>query len=401
MFTRPVWAEISRQRLVTNYEKLRLAASPHAELLPTVKANAYGHDVMLCAPVLMEAGAKWVGVTGTEEALQVRTVCPSGRILLMSGIWAGEADAALDHNLTPVVWEPYHLDLLEEAANRRGIPPGGFPVHLEIDTGMSRQGVHVSGETDGLAELKMFLKRFHERSRLRIEGVMTHFSSPGTLSSTRENPQLSPFSAAVDLVLSTGHSPEWLHAGNSATVLAGPDREKLIALASKAGARLMMRPGLSLYGYLDRFTCDGEPFTPLLDGQRFEPVLTLKTRVTSLRTIQAGETVGYDRTFIARRETRLALLPAGYADGINRLLSGRGHVLIRGQRAPITGRVSMDQTIADVTDLPGVCVGDEVVLIGSMGKHSISAWEIADLTGTIVWEVLCAISARVPRVAVN
>jgi alanine racemase len=130
-------------------------------------------------------------------------------------------------------------------------------------------------------------------------------------------------------------------------------------------------------------------------------VLTLKTRVTSLRTIQAGETVGYDRTFIARRETRLALLPAGYADGINRLLSGRGHVLIRGQRAPITGRVSMDQTIADVTDLPGVCVGDEVVLIGSMGKHSISAWEIADLTGTIVWEVLCAISARVPRVAVN
>jgi alanine racemase len=398
MFTRPVWAEISRRRLLANYEKLRKAASGHADLLSIVKANAYGHDARLCAPVLSDAGARWLGVTCVLEGIAVRQVCPETEILLVSGIWSGEADAVIKHKLTPVVWEPYHLDLLEEAAKGHGMPPQSLPVHLEVDTGMSRQGVRTVHGTDDLVAL---LHRLDARPHLKLTGVMTHFSSASTLSSTQENPQLAAFRTAVDAILITGHRPEWLHAGNSATIVAGPDREKLIAIASKAGARLMMRPGISLYGYVDRFTCNGEPFTPPQDGQSFEPVLTWKTRATSLRTIQAGESVGYDGTFTARRETRLALLPAGYADGMNRLLSGRGHVLIRGHRAPITGRISMDQTVVDVSEVPGVCVGDEVVLIGSMGNHSISAWDIADLTGTIVWEVLCAISARVPRVAVN
>lgn len=398
MLTRPVWAEISRQRLLANYEKLRQAASAHADLLSIVKANAYGHDARLCSPVLSDAGARWLGVTCVGEGIAVRQVCPETEILLVSGIWSGEEDAVVEHKLTAVVWEPYHLDLLEEAAKGHGMPPESLPVHLELDTGMSRQGVRAVEGTDDVMAL---LHRLNARPHLKLTGVMTHFSSPSTLSSTQENPQLAAFRAAVDAILMAGHRPEWLHAGNSATIVAGPDRDKLITIAAKAGARLMMRPGLSLYGYLDRFTCDGIPFTPPQDGRSFEPVLTWKTRVTSLRTIQPGETVGYDRTFIARRPTRLALVPAGYADGISRLLSGRGEVLIRGQRAPIAGRLSMDQTVLDVTDLAGVSIGDEVVLLGSQGNQSISAWDIADLTGTIAWEVLCAISARVPRIAVQ
>ena len=155
----------------------------------------------------------------------------------------------------------------------------------------------------------------------------------------------------------------------------------------------MVRPGLALYGYLDRFTRDGMVWHT---EHHFAPVLSWKTRITTLRTLQTGQTAGYGNTFVARRETRLALLPVGYADGLNRLLSNRGHALIRGQKAPIAGRVSMDQTMVDVTDIAQASIADEVLLLG----EGLDAWELADLAGTIPWEVLCAISARVPRILV-
>jgi alanine racemase len=404
MFTRPLWAEVSGHRLLANYEKLRQAATSQADLMPVVKANAYGHDVLACAPLLAEAGAKWLGVTGAEEGVAVRAVCPKSRILeprilLMSGIWPGEADAVIEHGLTPVIWEPWHLDLLEAAAALRGMPAKSLAVHLEIDTGMSRQGVRVvSPDISHAAELSSLLLRFHTGSCLRLEGVMTHFCAPEALSSTVANPQLASLAAALELIHARGLRPPWLHAGNSSSIFAGPDRQTLIDMASRAGARLMLRPGLALYGYLDRLTRDGLPW--LGEGPALEPVLAWKTRVTSLTTLRKGETAGYGRTFVSRRETRLALLPVGYADGFNRLLSNRGHVLIRGQQAPIAGRVSMDQTMVDVTGIPATAIDDEVVLLGSQGDHSLTAWDLADLTGTIPWEVLCAISPRVPRLTV-
>jgi alanine racemase len=309
----------------------------------------------------------------------------------MSGIFDGEADAVIDLGLTPVVWEGWQVDLLEEAAVRRGMPAGSVAVHLEIDTGMSRQGVRV-------AEAPALVSRFQEGSCLRVEGVMTHFSEPEIMSSVRPNPQLASLEKALRLVVDHGVRPQWLHAGNSSTVIAGPDREALSEMASRIGARLMVRPGLALYGYLDRLTLDGLSW----DGDDgFAPVMAWKTRVSSLRTVRMGEAVGYGRTFVAEQETRLALLPVGYADGFNRLLSNCGHVLVRGQRAPIAGRISMDQTVVDVTGIPGVRIGDEVVLLGSQGGHSIDAWDMADLIESIPWEVLCAISSRVPRVIVD
>ncbi len=392
MFTRPLWAEVNGHHLLANYEKLRLAAGPEADLLAVVKANAYGHDALACAPLLAGAGAEWLGVTGAEEGAAVRAVCPQPRILLMSGIFPGEADLVIDQKLTPVVWEPWHLDLLEAAASARGLPPQSIAVHLEIDTGMARQGVCMS-------EVAALLLRFHARSCLRLEGVMTHFSAPETMFTAHPNPQLASLDAALAIVLESGLRPQWVHAGNSSSLVAGPDRLELIVIARHAGARLMLRPGLGLYGYLDRFSRDGVSWEAT--GPALAPVLAWKTQVTSLRTLQAGEQAGYGGTFRATRETRLALLPVGYADGLNRLLSNRGHVLLHGKKAPIAGRVSMDQTMVDVTDIPTAAIGDEVVLLGSQGSLSVTAWDLADLLDTIPWEVLCAISARVPRVMVE
>lgn len=416
MSARPVWAEISLPRLLRNYQRLCAAVPPGAGLLPVVKANAYGHGLVLCGPALAAAGAQWLGVTCAEEGVALRAACESqgvapGRpgtpgILLMSGLWSGQAEAVLEHHLTPVIWEPGHLDLLEAAAARRGMPPQSLPVHLEIDTGMSRQGVRVAGAAGaaeraagaaGAAELDRLLARFDPSSCLRLEGVMTHFSTADTFLSTQENSQIASFSAAVRQIRAAGLAPALLHAGNSSTILAGPDAAKLAALAAEAGATLLLRPGLALYGYLDRMTRDRNPYSPPGEAS-YEPVLAWKTRVTSLRTLRRGETAGYGNTFVAERPSRLALLPAGYADGVNRLLSNRGHVLIRGELAPIAGRISMDQTIVDVTDVPEAAIGDEAVLLGRQGERSIAVWDLADLAGTIPWEVLCAIAARVPRI---
>ena len=384
---RPVWAEISRQSLLANYHKLRGMVGPKADLLPVVKADAYGHDVLACAPLLAGAGAQWLGVTSTDEGCAVRAICPQPRILLMSGIFQGDAEAVIDWRLTPVVWEPWHLRLLQQASVARSMAPGSIAVHLEIDTGMSRQGVSVAG-------LASLLAHFQSSSCLRLEGVMTHFSSPEAISSIRSNPQLASFAAALTLIHSLGFRPEWVHAGNSSTIIAGADRRALSKMASQAGARLMLRPGLALYGYVDRITRDGLswPGEPAL-----APVLTWKTQVTSLRSLHAGETAGYGNTFVATGDTRLALLPVGYADGFNRLLSNRGHVLIRGQKAPIAGRVSMDQTTVDVTAIADAAIGDEAVLLGIQGGESLDAWDLAELCATIPWEILCAIGARVPR----
>lgn len=397
MFTRPTWAEVSRSRLLANYDQLRRLAGPQVDLMPVVKANAYGHDVLACAPLLAGAGAPWLGVTSAAEGAAVRAVCPHTRILLMSGVFPGEADTVIDHKLTPVVWEPWQLDLLQGAAAARGMAAGSLPVHLEIDTGMSRQGVRVIGP-EVFPQAAAVMLRFHAASCLALEGVMTHFSAPETLSSTRSNPQLVGLGAALAFLSAKGLRPRWLHAGNSSSIVAGSDRQALMEMAQHGEARLMLRPGLALYGYLDRITRDGISWGG--EEPELSPVLAWKTQVTSLRTLRAGETAGYGHTFVADRDTTIALLPVGYADGFSRLLSNRGEVLLRGRRAPIAGRVSMDQTTVDVTGIPGAAIGDEVVLLGSQGTDSLTAWDLADQTGTIPWDVLCAIGARVPRVVV-
>ncbi len=408
MHTRPVWVEISRDKLIANYLELCDAARRHlasagAEakeaptILAVVKANAYGHGMSECARLLHGAGAQWLGVTSVEEAVRARSVCPAAKILVMSGIWDDEADAVIEHRLTPIVWESFHLDLIEAESRRQGLPPQSIGVHLELDTGMSRQGVSLHG--DALKEIRM---RFHAGSALRLDGLATHFSAPEVLDTEETDRQRSLFESALRVVAAAGLRPKWIHAGNSATIIRGEQLAPLLKAANHIGAQLMLRPGLSLYGYAPRLTQAQQTILPAeRPALKLSPVLSWKTRVASVRGIEAGEAVGYNATFRAYRPTRLALLPLGYADGLSRLLSNRGCVLIRGRRAPIAGRVSMDQTIIDVTDISDVKIGDEAVILGERGSESVTAWEIADLAGTIPYEVLCNIAARVPRVVVD
>jgi alanine racemase len=392
MQTRPVWAEISRSRLLANWNLLRDAAPLDADVMAVVKANAYGHSATLCGSLLEAAGASWFGVTCVEEGIALRKVCPKARILIMSGVWNGEADAIIEHRLTPQAWEPFHFDLLEDAARKRGLGRQPVPVHLEIDSGMSRQGVR------SLDSLKVLLARFTPESPIQIEGVMTHFSAPEVLEPDETQSQLVRFAAAIELIAARSIRPTWIHAGNSATLLAQHSTQAIFALAKRYDARLMLRPGLSLYGCPVRFTPER---TSAALQQGLQPVLSWKTRIVSLRTIESGETAGYNMTFRAERETRLALIPVGYADGLNRLLSNRGHVLVHGKRARIAGRVSMDQTILDVTGIPYIAIGDEVVLIGEQEGERITADELANAIGTIPYETLCDIGPRVPRLLVD
>lgn len=375
--TRPTWAEISRKNLLHNYRSLRRLAGESTELLAVVKANAYGHGLELCARALAAEGAGWFGVTSVEEAVRLRPICPEARIVEFSGVWPGEPAAVFDLGLTPVVWEAAQLDLLEEEGRRRGVAPRALAVHLEIDTGMSRQGV----QREHLPDL---LARFGGASPLRLEAAMTHFHSPDAPEPTES--QMTEFTSAVETIERSGLRPELLSVGSSADVL-NQGTKAMTELALRFGARRMVRTGLALYGYAPQ-----RGF-----GAELRPVLTWKTRVTSVRTIEPGAKAGYGGTFTAQRTTRLALLPVGYADGLNRLLSNRGSVLVGGQRAPVAGRVSMDQTMVDVTGIPGVTAGDEAVLIGEQDRERITATELAELTGTIPYEVLCAIAPRVPR----
>ena len=409
MHTRPVWVEISRSNLIANYQELRRVANEESPrggigILSVVKADAYGHGMKECAPLLLEAGADWIGVTSVEEGIQARSVCPrtlrtEPKILVMSGLWHCEAEAAIEHRLITIVWEPFHLDLLEAAAKRLRLPPQSVPVHLEIDTGMSRQGIR-SNEPF----LPTLLERFQSNSTLHLDGIATHFSAPEVVPGQETGKQCALFVEALDRIATLDLRPSWIHAGNSASLLSGnPFPVEWHEAITRLHARLMLRPGLALYGYAPRFsrTCRYVATGGEAPAADLSPVLSWKSSVTSIRTIEAGESAGYNSTFRAARRTRLALLPLGYADGLNRLLSNRGAALVRGQRAPIVGRISMDHTILDVTDIPQAAIGDEAVLIGKQGQQLITAYDLADLTGTIPYEVLCGIAARVPRVLVD
>ncbi len=403
--TRPVWAEVSAGLLRQNYRLLRRAAGLEVEVLAVVKANAYGHGATECAPVLADAGASWLGVTSVEEGVAVRVSLrsPGGsvkpaRILVMCGVWFGEQAACLDAGLTPVVWETYHLDLLEREAQQRGLPSGSIAVHLEIDTGMARQGV-----SPGTA-LENVLTRFTPDSPLLLEGVLTHFASAEVLDDPQNRRQWTAFASALQQVQAAGLRPAFVHAGNTSGVDSGAAATELPEMARGMGATAMTRAGLALYGHALPLSRGAEEPASHLPGLR--PVLDWKTRVVSLRDVAAGATIGYNATFVAPRTMRLALLPVGYADGFRRALSSTNAaegsaVLLHGRRASVVGRVSMDLSVVDVSAIPEVQMGDEAVLLGESEGLVISAAEHARLAGTSVYEVLCGISDRVPRLIVD
>ncbi len=392
---RPCWVEIHTRFLEDNYRFLSALAAPHAELLAIVKADAYGHSLSVCAPAVARAGARWLGVCSVEEGVAARALCPEARILVICGVFPGQGTDVVRHKLTAVAWEPWQLDELEGAAQKAGLRAGSLPVHLEIDTGMSRQGVSLDGVAPALA-------RFHPSSPLCLEGVMTHFYAADEADGAVTQAQLVLLDAALAMVTDAGINPEWLNVGSSATLLAGRAGE-IATLAARHGMKAMLRPGLALYGLIPRFDPNFDPPEPpslAAARARLQPVLQWKTRVVGVRSIPAGAVVGYNGTFVATEPMRLALLAVGYADGLDRRLGNRFSLLVRGERAPLVGRVSMDQSVVDVTEISGVTAGDEVVILGTQGSETITAFEHAQASGTIPWEVFTRIGQRVPRLAV-
>lgn len=391
MKMRPCWVEIDTRSFEDNYRFLARLAAPNAVLLAMLKADAYGHGLALCAPAAVRAGAQWLGVTCVEEAVAVRALSPHAHVLVVSGVFPGQGSDVVRHQLTSAVWESWHLDELEAAARASDMPSGSLPVHVEIDTGMSRQGAAV----DALPQL---LARFTAASPLKLEAIMTHLFAADNTNGNATGKQLAQLNLALEKLAATGLHAEWLNVGNSAALLAGY-APALAELAARYGMKAMMRPGLSLFGLAPEFAppFDTEPTELAAAHIQLKRVLTWKTKVVAVRTVPPGTVVGYNGTFVATGPMRLALLPVGYADGLVRQLGNRFSLLVRGQRAPLVGRVSMDQTVLDVTEIAGVDVGDEVVLLGTQGSECITAFDHAAATGTIPWEVFTRIGPRVPR----
>lgn len=396
MSTRPCRAEIRTQAFEHNFRFLQELAAPEAELLAIVKADAYGHSLALCAPAAVRAGAHWLGVTSVGEGIAARAVCPDAgtRLLVIGGVFPGQGAAAIAHHLTAVAWEPWQLDELRAAASAAGALPGSVPVHLEIDTGMSRQGA----DPEALAAI---FSRFAPASPLRLEGVMTHLFAADEAGGQVTAEQLARMDETLSRIASAGLFAEWLNVGNSAALLAGQARA-IADLAATHGMKAMLRPGLALYGVVPRFEpdFDVEPDTLASARAALQPVLSWKSAIVGVRTVPAGAVVGYNGTFVASEPMRLALVALGYGDGLDRELGNSFSLLVRGEHAPVVGRVSMDQTVVDVTDIPGVKAGDEVVILGSQGGESITAFDHADAAGTIPWEVFTRIGPRVRRMAV-
>ena len=399
MPTRPCWVEIRARALEDNFRFLSALAAPHAELLAIVKADAYGHALNICAPAVVRAGAYWLGVTSVEEGLAARTLCPEARVLVICGPFPGQGEALIRHGLTAVAWEPWQLEELERAAHATGATAGSIPVHLEIDTGMSRQGVPPN-------QLPKILARFAPGSPLRLEGVMTHLFAADEADGRVTGEQLGRLDEALSQIGAAGLLPDWLNVGQSAALLAG-HAAVIAALADRHGMKALLRPGLALYGLIPQFDPQfglPEPDSIRTARDRLHPVLEWKTRVAGIREVPAGSVVGYNGTFVATEPMRLALLAVGYADGLDRRLGNCFSLLVRGQRAPLVGRISMDQAVIDVTEITGVVPGDEVVILGTQngsdGAETISAFDHAQAAETIPWEVFTRIGARVPRVAV-
>ncbi len=397
MTRRPCWVEIDTQALRANFKavaELGTGPSRSIEMLAIVKADAYGHGLRVCAPAVLCAGARWLGVTSVEEGKEARQLAeeagfPEANILVIAGVFPGQAAMVVEHRLTPVVWAEWQLEELEFAAAAAG--PRHLSVHLELDTGMSRQGANAE-------QLDRLLRRFEKAtpSGLRLDGVMTHLYAADELDGTVNRQQFDLLASMLDRIVSQGPKPRWLHVGNSAAVLNGQTLEALSQLCARFSLRPMARPGLALYGLAPAFE-PGDPETVRKMREQLKPVLSWKTQVVSLRQIAAGQVVGYNGTFVASETMQLALLAVGYADGLRRELSNRGEVLVRGNRAPIVGRISMDQTVVDVTGIDGVTAGDEVALIGRQGEERISAEDHARWAGTIPWEIFTSISGRVER----
>ena len=368
---RPTWAEIDLDALASNFRLVRERVRSGVKVMAVVKADAYGHGAARCARRLSAEGADWFAVAMPEEAAELRRAGLAEPVLSFGGFWPGQEQLCLKESIVPVVYRLDMIEALDRAARAARVVAD---VHLKIDTGMGRLGVRHTDVNEFADALRPF-------KNIRVDGVMTHFAAADDPALDRfTDEQVARFRQAVAALRGRGHRPSYEDMANSAGAFAHP---------SSWGD--MVRPGGVLYGLWR------DILPPATESPRLRPVMRVRSRITLLKRVKAGEALGYGCTFKTSRETLVATLPVGYNDGYARALSNLGRAIVRGHWAPVVGRISMDLTLVDVTDVPGVALNDPVTLIGEDGTLSISAEEVAKTAGTLSYEITCGISARVPR----
>ena len=369
------WVEISLPRIAANYHALRAATAPNSQLAPVVKADAYRHGAAAVALCLQAEGARWFAVSNTQEGVELRQSGVTARILVMGDLLHYELDALAHAQLTPVVHSLSRLRDINAFAAACGL---SIAYHLKIDTGMGRLGTRNSPDE--------ILQAIRDASHTRLEGLMTHLASANDFTSPQTSDQIVAFEAAVHQLSQASLTPPLLHLSSSAPV----------AFQMRRAYGNLIRPGLALYGYVSPPYGDAPPVT--LDVQ---PALTWKARIVEIKDIPKNCPVGYGAQWRAPRNTRVAVVAAGYADGIPHQLSNRGHVIANGKLLPMLGAVSMDLITVDVTDAPPIHIGDPVTLLGTGGAVKYDAQDMAAEAGIISYAVLCGLGNRVARVYID
>lgn len=362
-FFRRTWAQIDLDAVRDNYEYIRRQLAEDCRLMAVVKADAYGHCVQYIAKLYDELGVAWFAVSNLEEALQLRQMGLSQRILILSYTPPEAVESLAAHNITTAVVSLEHAEALSARAAACGVH---LTVHVKVDTGMARVGLRDTADIIAAARLP----------HLTAEGIFTHFATADTEDEAFVRTQFAAFQAHIAAAKAAGVEFSLHHCCNSAATLRYPEMHMD-----------MVRPGIILYGCMP----DGSA------NPHLRPALSLKTVVSQVKTVEAGETVSYGRTFTASQPMQLATVPIGYADGYSRLFSNRAAMLVAGKRAPVVGRVCMDQTMLDVSGVETVAAGDTVTVFG----EGLPVEELATAIGTISYELLCLIGKRVPRVIVQ
>lgn len=369
---RPTWLEIDLSAIAGNTRRIKEIVGPGVRVLVSLKADGYGHGALKVARTALHNGASRIGVATVSEAVPLRSAGVNAPILIFGYVPLWQMREAVRWDLTITL---YSLDAAQALSRAAQALHKTVPVHIKVDTGMSRLGVR--SEQSG--EILALMREVSRLPGLYLEGIFTHFAKADSSDLTHADLQLRRFQSVLQMIEGEGLRPPLVHAANSAAMLSLPE------------ARFdMVRPGIAIYGL------EPSPDVHLPDG--FRPALSFKSQVAQVKLIPAGEGISYGCTYITERPTEIAVLPVGYADGFRRAPANWGSVLIHGQEAPLLGRVCMDQCMVDVSHIPGVRVGDEVVLIGQQGEASLSAETVAQRLGTINYEVVSEILARVPRV---
>ena len=364
------WVEINLDALECNFDAVREELPENMKILAVVKANAYGHGAIGIAKFL-EDKADYLAVAATDEALELRKNGVNCPILILGHIPYGDYDNIVKYKITPTISDFYEAELLSKAAVKAGVTA---PLHIAVDTGMNRIGFLVN------AESVKEIKEINSLPNIKIEGVFSHFAAADISDKTYTRKQVEKFDQFMKTLSAEGVNAPIKHLYNSAAIA---DLEKKYD---------MVRQGIILYGLRPS---DEVEFNNIKVPQ---PVMSMKTRVVQVKTLPAGECISYGCTYTTEKETKVATLCAGYADGVTRVLSNNGEVLIRGKRAKIIGRVCMDQFMVDVTDIPDVEAGDTATIFGTDGEETISVDEIAKKANTINYEIICNINSRVTRV---